>query len=680
MKVSLLGLSLSLLAGTMLQAQINNSFLVDSPRSDREQQRQQQMLNISQPPVALSPSAKSAESTQALTYTGMYATDFYASWEISENRTFLYDPTTNAVMLFRPMRVFNNTSLSGGELRAYVTTNEGSSWLETQIANTPNRFLTFPNVSVVNPFNSATTVSDLNWIIFSASFEPSGETWRRNGAFSLIKAGTDLIEFPMQAPENAPSDMGWNVNGDMAQSNNPSPASYYVDRSDKFNEDGPSQYGMYGTWGFDYEVSDFTANQIPNEWNVNQFQQVSPPNKNSTLNGSPRIGTDNEGNLYMVVANILASEADIRTPMVSTSTDQGASWSAFTKMPSQLLLDYQSAHGFGSIVVFRPYDDHSLVVTGKDQFSYFFRLADYGASGNQLTSIHLVEAKYDNGAWSLNMIADLNGIPVEFVREDTISGPTGWVPYYSAANRGHEIEVAITADGQNLLIKWIDENPAFIDSGFTQTVRYRTANNTWATADLTAFTATDVYFSYRAVNGGSWSTPVNITNDRLYDHGTKLPAVIKNLTSVPLVVLRGLRKSDVNPSSTFGPALLALPEMILNAHIDYRTPNLVQTAFFNALNPSSVSESMNYPFSVHAVSPNPANAEAEFTFTMDVASNTTISVYSSTGELVHTAYSGALDAGLHGITINTSNLASGTYYVALSVGTQRVSKPLVVIR
>jgi hypothetical protein len=384
----------------------------------------------------------------------------------------------------------------------------------------------------------------------------------------------------------------------------------------------------------------------------------------------------------MAINSIFTADPTTRVPSVSTSEDQGATWSAFTKMPAGVLETYRVSRGWDAITAFRPYDMDAFVVTDPDQWSYFYRVADYGLAGNTLSAIDLVEAKYNNGTWTMTKIADISGIPIEFTRQDSLSdieGEFAWIPSYAATSLGNEVEVAITADGQNLLVKWIDENPMYIDSGFTQRIVYRNNAGTWVEDQLTSFTATDLYVAHRPVNGGTWSVPNNLTDDRAYDHGTRIPPVIPSLQTVPLITLKTIDKSEYNAQYPYLPAINQLQNMVMDAHVDYRTPNTVRTAFFSAT-AVSVQEEAKYTFRVNSVSPNPATSEAELTFTMDVPGNVSVDVYSTTGTQVANAFTGRMDAGIHGMTINTADLANGSYYVALNIGTQRVTRQLVVIR
>jgi hypothetical protein len=65
---------------------------------------------------------------------------------------------------------------------------------------------------------------------------------------------------------------------------------------------------------------------------------------------------------------------------------------------------------------------------------------------------------------------------------------------------------------------------------------------------------------------------------------------------------------------------------------------------------------------------------------MDVASNVSVDLFTVTGTKLDNLYTGSLNAGLHGLTVPTDNLSTGSYYIALTVDGKRISRPLMVVR
>lgn len=635
------------------------------------------------PPAGIqAPLRKTENSTQAIQFTNMYRCDYLPYFETANgNSVFVYEPASKTTALVRANRVFANNSLTGGVLRMYTTSDNGATWNETEVLNEPGKLVFFPNLGIVNPQGAATKFDDLVWTVFGGLYEKSGDEWPLNGSLGVFKPTSGQFEFPMAGPDNAPSDMGWSIVNDMISMNAPNPSVYLVSRLRKTNDNGPSQYGTTGTWGYDFDAEDFTTNTIPDAWSIGQFVTPDPPNLNSTLNTSPLLSSDADGKLYMAGNLIFTSEAGKRVPAVSMSEDQGVTWSDFVKMPSALLDEYMTSRGWNNINSYGTYDGDAFVVTGPNKWSFFCRVGTI--ESNQWAGRDIVEARYDNGTWTLNKVAELVGFPIEFQRQDSISNLAGqyeFIPSYEINQMGCELEAAITADGKDLLVKWIDDNPELVDSGFTQKAFYKNSAGTWIEDELKAMVATDIFMANKPVDGSTWSTPLNMTNDRVYDHGTRIPRVIESLTNVPLLTLKGIAKSELNDQYPWSAGLKALPDMILDATTDFRAPNAVRTAFINSKSVSDVKDEAHFTFRVNSVSPNPATNEAELAFTMDVPGSVSVGVFTNTGMKVASVYNGMLQPGLHGMTINTEAIANGTYYIVLNVGSQRITRPLVVVR
>lgn len=634
---------------------------------------------INERPVPVRSEKGAQEATQALNYQSLWRTDFFPLFETyTSNKVFQYDPGTNAVFIIRNNRVFSEAGqLAGGQVRVYSSADNGANWTETEVYNTLGTVFAMPNFAVVNP--GVTAVEDLNWTIFGWTYDQVAG-WARTSQAGIFKTSGDPYSFVMEGPDNNNSGgFNWNT-GDIVGVSGDAPSVFHAGM---LRNTGGGQYGTYGIWGFDYTAEDYATSTIPQQWDVTQFR--NPNNLNSTYNSQMRIGADADGRLYVALNNLFSDNENVRIPAYSSSDDQGTTWSAFNRMPQSAFDAYQTAQGWDNITIYRPYDMEAFVVTGTNQFSYFFRVAR--VANNQIANLDLVEASYKNGAWTLTRVAELNGFPLEFTRQDSISNLSGqyaWVPAYDINSQGHEIEAALTADGQNILVKWIDENPnlGYVKFASTQPAYfYNQTSATWVETPFDSMLTTDVYYAHRAVSSTSWSTPVNITNDLAYDHGTRIPPVIPSLNRVPFMSLNTIAKTDYNTQYPYLPAIQQIPDLILDASVDYRTPNTIQYTSFDAINPTSVDEQPeNYSFRFNAVSPNPATNEAEVTFTTDVAAKALVEVFSTSGTRIATLYNDMIGAGIHGLTVDASTYASGTYYVALTVGGQRLTQPLVIVK
>lgn len=630
---------------------------------------------ITQQPVPLKATKVAGDETQALTYTRMWYTDFYPSFEsYTSNKVFLYDPGTNGLFIVRNNRTFTEAgALEGGQVRVYASTDNGSNWTETEVLNTPGSVFALPNFAVVN--QGVTSVADLNWTIYGWTYDQSNQ-YRRTSQAGIFKTSGDPFSFVMEGPDE-PGGNGYNWNaGDMIGVAGDAPAVYHAGL---LGNGTSGQYGTYGVWGFDYVNEDFVTSRIPSSWDVTQFRPSGNPDQ--SYNSAMRIGADVDGRLYAVVNNLFADNQNTRIPAVSMSEDQGTTWSAFNRMPQSAFDAYMTQYGWDNITIYRPYDMEAFVVTGVNQFSYFFRVAR--VANNNVANLDIVEASYRNGAWTLNRVAELNGFPLEFARQDTASdliGEFAWVPYFTLTSQGHEIEAALTADGKDILVKWIDENPSLGYVKFSSPLTLYFENQSNTATQLDSMLTTDVYYAHRPVSGTTWSAPVNVTNDMAYDHGTRIPPVIPGLNRVPFLTLNTIAKQDYNTQYPYLPAIQQLPDIVLDASVDYRTPNMLQYAWFDATTTSVEEEAETFNFRFNAVSPNPASNEAEVAFTTDAASKVMVEVFSTNGTRMATVLNSELGAGIHALTIDASNYASGTYYVALTVGGQRLTQPLVIVK
>ena len=679
MKTSLLCLGVvALLAAGSLNAQIHPSVYQDVNTRSTVMPPDQLTADMfpEQPAVLPGASLKAGDLTQAIDWSELWVTStaFGPFWETyNDNPVFVYDASTGLVGVVQIDLEGTFPALSG-IVNLIATFDNGANWSATELMNKPGLILGFPGFATAN--RDADQIEDLFWTVFGWSYEEPD--FNRTGSIGLFKTEGDPFDFPMLGPDlNNPQGYEWST-GDIIGVNGEAPLIAHVSRLT--NPTG-AQFGAYGQWAFDPEFEDFTASSMPTQWDVSQF--VNPNDLTTTFNGSALLGADVEGRLYMLVNNIFADDDQNRVPAVSISEDQGATWSNFGRMPVNALDAYRSEVGWDNIAVYGPYQGDALVVTGVNKFSYFFRVRQINDQNN-IINIDIVEAQYDNGAWTLVRVAELNGFPLEFGRADEPSdaiSEAAWLPSYALTSGGHEVGAAITADGGALVVKWIDENPdrGYIQFDETLTAYFNSQGN-WQPNEFDSLLTTDVYMAYRNMDG-SWSTPVNHTDDIAYDKGTRIPKTVPDLRNVPVLSLGTFPLEQFNPEYSFFQALSQLPDLVFDANVDRRAPKVVQVGFFNAIEPTSVNEDvMNYSFNLNAVAPNPAQNEAEVTFTMDVPGTVSVDVFSTTGSKVASVYNGFLSAGIHGLMVDASSFATGTYYVALTVNGQRLTQPLAIVK
>lgn len=84
--------------------------------------------------------------------------------------------------------------------------------------------------------------------------------------------------------------------------------------------------------------------------------------------------------------------------------------------------------------------------------------------------------------------------------------------------------------------------------------------------------------------------------------------------------------------------------------------------------------------SMNTITPNPASSSAQINVSVPTGSETTLEVFSVTGQKVATLFEGRLEAGERQIDADVSALQSGKYVLVLTAGDKKVSRTLTVVR
>jgi hypothetical protein len=98
--------------------------------------------------------------------------------------------------------------------------------------------------------------------------------------------------------------------------------------------------------------------------------------------------------------------------------------------------------------------------------------------------------------------------------------------------------------------------------------------------------------------------------------------------------------------------------------------------------PTLVQRPSSYPesFALMQNYPNPFNPTTVITFQLPVVSNVTLKIYDMLGREVQTLINGRQEAGLHSVTFNARNLASGVYLYRLQAGSNCETKKFVLLK
>jgi plastocyanin len=95
---------------------------------------------------------------------------------------------------------------------------------------------------------------------------------------------------------------------------------------------------------------------------------------------------------------------------------------------------------------------------------------------------------------------------------------------------------------------------------------------------------------------------------------------------------------------------------------------------------SGVDQPIDVKLSMDPIFPNPAMTEAMVHFTLENPSHVVLRVYDVTGKLIRTAANEDMDAGFHMLTIDTKDLASGSYQYVLQAGDAVLRRAMIVVK
>lgn len=641
--------------------------------------------SVNSVPMTLTPadimpqgSVKAEESTQGVIFKRIFTTDVRAQfhyWPFGtiSNDIFKYDATSGTLNLARNKASFNlQNQIAGVELGVVRSADNGESWNFDVVVNSTDIFFGMPVLGWVNP-DDLSDPAEYPVMIYGIRYPMPTLNYGGTSMWNRTSAGA--YELPLN-DQTAPG-AGYEFQFGDVYGDNTSGA---VHLAGTLNPDDGVQYGAYGYFNFNLVVEDFgQVPTIPAAWGLDKWRPSTVVN--SSFNAPMALGGDKDGTLYAVFNNIPAEDQESRSVEVSMSTDQGKTWSNPVVMPTNLLDQYAQATGGDiafqpSVTDFNtPYDGGSLVVTGSEQLSYFIRLATGQrnvADPSQIDTVlsfNIAEAKYDKGTWSLTKVAELNAYGSYMVSvQDSISEVIGAPAIQVTGNgRGHELQSAVTADGKNIVVKWVDINPSRTREFSGVRVFTGPTNGIYTEAEpLTQIFDTDIFVTSRATSSNSWAAIKNVTDDDDMAFRTYMPDVVKSVDDIALLRMLGTGLGTVT-------SLLPKPvaQLIYNSQssIDFGTTAVV-----------GVEEEQNYAFAMSSISPNPVSGSAQVSFTLDNASTVSIDVYNMLGANVGTVAPQQLPAGVHGMNVDASTLSAGTYNVALVVNGTRMMKPFVVVR
>ncbi len=600
-------------------------------------------------------------------------TEYFSSiWTHMANVSpFVYDPVSGIMMIVGCDRNVANNAITNFPVYLNYSTNGGTSWAGVNLFDEQGFGGLLPSIAVHN-YNDAASIGALPFTVVGRLAENSGGEWPWNGDLVLFpnKEGGNIEFVQVVNPEeNNPSF------GQMWGSMKLHPLIIDTDAlvfgAGTLSPLDGFQYGSYGFFGWHFNQEDVFASEIPTSWSLNQFRQ-SQSTQNS-FQGPIELGLDNREALYAGVINFFFDDQENRTPGFSKLDAIGSSWGEFVKMPHSIAMSYAQSFGYDNLYQLNPYAMFEFIVYGPDNVGFIFPAGL--ALGQQFEEVHLVEAYYKNGSWGIRKIADMNSFtPLSLIVSSAFSTSEDWVYEVIDNPIGHEIQAAITADGQNIIIKWIDLNE---DATYTINPPHRvtTTNNDNEEVETTISEViwSDVFMVYKGINEDNWSEPKNVTNDINENYrSTWMTDVVPSINKVPLI---HHRTPDVTNTMhpTYGTPR-ALEKMIIDLFPYVMYSEIDVTGIINS------QEEENYSFNLGDAYPNPAENVTEIPFTLDEPGYVKIELFDAMGRKVMDLFENYLGTGFQGINVNTSELSTGSYYYTMTVNGQRLTKALKVVK
>jgi hypothetical protein len=554
--------------------------------------------------------------------------------------------------------------------------NKGVTWSKRNLITKMDYWFGAPTFAVLNPDGSSNP-NNFKYFVMVPYVSPSSVDNRWEGVIYIQVDGPnpgDITEFEIAGPlEGAGTNYLWSTGNAFMKSYQDGASLNFAHAGKVIATADGIPGGLYGFANFNLAIGDFLASTMPNAWSGPQFRESTG---GYFYNGDMYLDIDENNNLYTIVNNLFADNPNQRVPAFSKSTDDGATWSAFNKMPYSVLENFILDKGGNPFDANRsplpgsyPYQLDGFVVTGENQLSFIYRILSW--NGDEADGF-IVEARFDNGTWSMNTIGEFAYQPIYLVNFSGTDTPNRDV--YRLNNMGHELELARTLDGEFLVAKWIDINGDYDAVTFPSvTINIIDMEGEETPTQVTEANYTDVYMSYRRLDG-NWVTPINVTKDQNIDFMTAIPSTITSITEVPLMRTEAVPKSFINPNFY----RQSYPQILWDLSNDiyqYRQFSMVN------LTTQSVEESnIKYNFNLFDAKPNPAENYTEIGFSIDMPGHVTIGLYDALGQKISDVYDNTLGEGYHGINYDTSNLLSGTYYIRMSVNGKSISKMLNVVR
>lgn len=572
-----------------------------------------------------------------------------------------------------------------GVVYVSLSNDNGNTWSDpSAIHLIKGEFMTMPSFSVSNPANSSDPAT---WMyqIFGRYFKASNDGQNANNAgfrLLLLDGASEAQNYDFYGPEsNNPSGrQEWSATRALTYTKDNN--TYFVNYGTLYPKQNSGAargyYGLAVTNMNDLDIQSY----IPSAWDISKFR----PAPSSTYNNPMYMSVDNEGTLYAAVNNMFKSDINKRKVGVSKSSDNGKTWSEFEEMPQEVINNFVTSQGgMTDSSFFMSYDKDAFVVYGVNKMSYFTRMY-IGKPFPTPDGYMVVEIHKDGTNWGIRKVTDIENrrifvVTQQYLQDPAVSTEEGlFVDDNDGAN---ELEVAITAAGDKLVIKYID---VVKNIGFPQTtLKFRNQNTPDDPYDYNelnwdTLATTDIFITSRSLASSQWANPVNVTNDDEFNHNTYMPLVVEDDKHVPIIskqfTLAYLKGNNSQGTPRF-PDIAQLPDFLASIFqgFDY-FGNAVCTV--GSMEGASVND--NEVASISEVYPNPTSSNATVKFNVANSGNVSVRVYNAMGAVVSEIANANFEAGNYTLPFSLENFANGTYYVTVNANGSSSTRVLNVIK
>jgi len=605
---------------------------------------------------------------------------------------FVYEPNSGTLIYVQTDRIRVqpagvDTAALTGIVVLYTSQDGGENWQTHEIYRQWGKVPTNASIAVLNPDNE-TNPANFKYVISTRFFEllrvtGQPDDYPPKGGLFLLYEGMNFtyFEFPETGP--APNHF-WSMTNMVASS---AKNGYYFYAGGLLTP--ANNFVQYGYYGFGYIGIDKgdVGSSIPPQFNYDQFKP-STGGLGSSFTSQMNLDVDTQGNVYAAVNNHFKPNIEDRDRVigVAKSVDNGKTFSEFNKMSPSVIDDFIAFKGGNTSIGVAtpgsyPYSTNGFRVVAEDEYSFIYRIFSFRTQ--EAYDTYIVEAYRKGGQWGVREISTFSGNKwrIPYVIQDTNSVMD--IDQFFDNARQHEVQLAITADGQYLIAKWMDNRQNLVELA----TPYPTLVGS---GQIDSMLTTDIFYSYRAVNGTQWSPAYNLTDDLWMNKGTWIPNIVPSINQIPVIEHATVKfTSSTNPRLNY-------PYFLQNFVVGASIRNHILVATFDGLNPgnirneaiqipagvagvSSVDEE-NYNFRLFNMSPNPVNNDGYINYQLDAPGHVKIDIHNSLGQKVLNVRNAFTDQGLWQANFSASELPAGAYFYTLTFNGKSVTKAMHVAR